>query len=257
MRRMAKTTVGLKGLALAALALAGTGCSRHMMTPPSRIGEFETPTVLAKDEKSVTLSGGGNVGVFYTGAAAGSIQARKGLGDGREAGFDATLLKVGIGDEGRIADDASPYVLTINSRYKWNPTGAERWLSLFGGIGFGFSEPTVFSTFEGGFSLGWDNAYLVPYVGSKGTLDIPITSKYVDVRESKSEVDEGDAPEKAPLTVGAMSFAGLKLPFPFNGSPAKARPALIMEAQYSQFWTADFTPGFLGARMALQFPVRL
>lgn len=30
-------------------------------------------------EKSVTLSAGGNVGVFYTGAAAASIQARKGL----------------------------------------------------------------------------------------------------------------------------------------------------------------------------------
>lgn len=257
MRNPEKRLGGAKWLALAACALAWTGCSRNLMTPPSRIGEFETPKSLARGEKSVTLSAGGNAGIFYTVVAGASLQARKGLGDGQEVGFDASVLKAGIGDGARIVDEASPYIYSINSRFKINPPGAERWFSAFGGLGFGYSEPATFMTTEAGFSLGWENAYLIPYAGGKGTADIPIKSKSMDLRSPGDVNEEPYVPHRAPLTLGAMGFAGLKLPFPFTASPASGRPALIIETQYSQFWTREFTPGFIGGRAALQFPVRL
>jgi hypothetical protein len=243
-------------LGLLAAALAGTGCTRVLMTPPSRTADFETPQVLARGEKSVTISGGVNEGIFYTGVIGGSVQGRMGLGDGREAGLDVSVLKVA--DRGSaIKDPARPWIYSVNGRIKANPAGAERWCSLFGGLGVGHSDPATFATLDGGFSLGWENRRLVPYFGAKGTLDVPLLSRAVDLNEPDDERELDDYVQKPPVTLGGMAFAGLKLPISGARNPASAVPALLAEAQYSHFLAGGESIGFVGGRAALQFPVRL
>jgi hypothetical protein len=166
--------------------------------------------------------------------------------------LDASAIRIGITGKERLGEDVLPWVGSVNARLKGNPEGWEKWFAWHAGAGAGFSEPAVFATLDGGFTLGYENRILIPYAGLDGTVEMPLASRRIDLGES----EEGShRTEKAPPTAGIIPFVGLKLPFPFNADPASRRPSLIAEAHFAWFRGsyADFV--FPGVRLALQLPV--
>jgi hypothetical protein len=241
-----------KAAALAAASLLlFPACSRHLMTPPTRTGQFQTPRVLGPGEKSLSVSGGVESGLLYVGAWGASGQGRMGLGEGLEAALDASFLRIlRPGGEGGL-EDIDPGVYSANFRLKGNPAGAERWFAWHGGLGAGLSEIAVFGTFDLGVTVGYENRWLIPYAGVDGTVNVPFWSKTVDLSESEPYPEL----ERSPPTAGLLTFAGLKIPLGSADRPASKRPALLAEGHASLFKTGDFTPGFLGGRAALEFPI--
>src|SRR4051812_449572 len=97
---------------LAGFALFASGCTRHLMTPPTRVGEFESPAVLEKGRKSLAVSAGADMALFYVNAGEVSAIGRLGLGDGLETGVTVSAMDLGLGKghNDHIRSNPSPFV---------------------------------------------------------------------------------------------------------------------------------------------------
>jgi len=227
------------------------------MIPPTRVGEFESPAVLEKDQKSLAVSAGADMAFFYVGAGEVSAICRLGLGDGLETGVTVSAMQLGLGKGhlDRIRSNPSPYVATANARFKKSPPELKNWLAVFGGIGAGYSEPATFLTLDAGFTVGYENRWLVPYIGADAMANLPVVTREVQLGEP--DAPEDTLGERAPATVGVMPFIGLKLPLRFLAVRNGQVPALMAETHVAFIHTPLFGPVFLGVQAAIEFPVAL
>lgn len=237
-------------LVLALLPVFITGCSRQIMTPPARVLEFESPKALDKGVTSLEFGGGSEQTLFSAGAFLGTALARRGLGRGWEGSLGLTGYRIIESEE--ISKPISPWVFGAHVGGKYNPPGCERFLALLGGVGAGTSEAGQIVSGDLGFTAGYENRYIVPYLGGKVMVNVPFGTSPVDLSDPESPplttVDEAET------TYGAKAFAGVKLQHP-DPFPSGLAPSLILEMNLARLIDRDDEHAYLGAFLGFQFAV--
>lgn len=239
-------------LVLALLPVFITGCSRQIMTTPARVLEFESPKALNKGVTSVEFGGGSEQAIFSAGAVVGTALARRGLGQGWEGSLGLTGYRIIESEE--ILEPISPWVFGAHAGGKYNPPGCERFLALLGGVGAGTSEAGRIVSGDLGFTSGFENRYVVPYLGGKVMLNVPFGTSPVDLSDPESP--PGTSVDEAETTFGAKAFAGVKLQHP-DPSPSGLAPSLILEINVAHLIDEDDEHWYVGSFLGFQFALGL
>ena len=236
-------------------------CDRHLMTPPTRTFQMESPKALNKTEHSLTFAmGGGNgdeggtlgVDTTYAHYFNGSVLVKKGFGMGLEASLD--LAYIGITNDSQTIADIDRSIWTLHAEGKYNPPGCEKFMALLGGVGIGTSAGGEFVGLDAGMTFGIENRYVVPYAGLKFLRSIPFNSKTLDLSNPQSP--PGTNLDKAMPTYGSQAFTGLK--FRFGNKWETLHPALGIEM--SLFDLTDERPNpinhqFWEGAIGIEFPL--
>lgn len=190
----------ISALAIVALAAA---CS-YPFSPPATAVHYDAPRILEKGESAIRGGLSLNEEVFGSAIIAGDVTYRRGLHERVE--LSATASAYGVVGEDNIHDHhRGIYSARVAPRFKLHDH-----ISAHAGLGGGFSPAAgAFVSPEVGLSLGYENAFLVPFASARFYTSHPIAPKSIRI-----DTEDQTSPEfwSAGLTYGPAVFLGLKVP---------------------------------------------
>ena len=190
-------------LALGSL-LAATGCSSQILSPPARFQALDGLDPAAPDTTWLDFEGGGGGQVVWGPSAhGGSLRVRHGVADTEWSG-EASIVQL----DGNSASTASRLLGALRGGARGRIVDDFRHASWGAGLGGGAYAGGIYVSPEVSIAIGYDNAYLVPYLSLTGFMSLPIVARTVDT------TDEADTPrEDSPLATFGLRFQlGLEVP---------------------------------------------
>ena len=185
---------------LALVALAGTACSHRVYSPPARMMPLASPAVAEGVVVGGSVSTQG--ALFGPDVVGASGQVRYGATETLETSAEVMVVHV----EGDSVADTHPNIYGARVGVKWAPEPVSRFLALTGGVGGGASAGGGFVSPDLGLVVGWENRYVVPFVGFEASVSLPIDAQAVDTSEGDDDlgthVSTPDRTWATRLTVG-------------------------------------------------------
>jgi hypothetical protein len=188
---------------LAALTIVIASCSYHPFLPPGNIVNTESPATLHKYETALSGAYGLSVQILDYSLMSGWVRVKYGISDRLEAGLSLSGLY--------LTDSVTSFI-----KYSYFSGGSyasvkfalvPNYISLDGGIGFGFSDLGNYANSDIGFIAGIENPYVVPIVQANCYIGVPIYPQTYYLGEGP-----GQEPYTPALTYGFRFNGGVKLP---------------------------------------------
>ena len=212
-------TLNSRKLLWIALSVAvATGCTAHVYAPPSRMAALDGPSLVGEGKTEVSGQFGLGVQVLGSGYHAGGVQVRHGISEQVEVTGNASYFAV----SGRRDGDLSPNAAEPDATYhpeeetwflyagrvgmKWSPPEVGGHVAIFSGIGGGYSDAGGFVSTDLGVSVGYNNAYVVPFAAVGGFISVPVGSKAIDI----SDNGKASVMQTAQFTYGGQGLVGLR-----------------------------------------------
>lgn len=188
-----------------------SGCTAHLFSPPARAFNADGPAALGEGKTEIQgqfASGGIVFGSdFYTG----NLHLRHGLSDELDITVDSGAVV--IETELETGDTEHWPIYSARVGAQWSPKGGAGHIALTGGLGGGYSAGGGFVSPDAGFSVGYNNPYLVPYFSATGFLSLPIAPQAIDVTAG------GPADMQTPeFSFGVEGTVGVRGKIPINQS---------------------------------------
>jgi len=184
------------------LAIALTGCSHHVFSPPSQAFGLTGIRPLAQGQRALDVEVSRHAEIFDPAVFAGAGRLRTGIGDNAEVSVEGTLMQVA--DTGPSTADRSIYAgrAGVRSRPGNSP------FAVFAGLGGGFAPAGGgFAAADAGIAVGWDNCVLVPMLQGSGLISRPLAPRPIDVT---TDLDHPQTATPRP-TYGLDVRAGLRI----------------------------------------------
>jgi hypothetical protein len=179
-----------------------SGCSYHVLSPPSRVAPLETPRALAVAQNAIAVEGAVSPGVFDPTIVSGALRYRRGLAKQLDGVAELTAMHV-LGRPSTVKTWPGAYALRAGVKHE-----AAKTLALTFGLGAGGSAAGGFISPDLGLILGYENRYLVPFFSARGFLSQPLAARSVDLGE-----DDGQRQFSTPSTTWGTSAAlGVRIP---------------------------------------------
>jgi hypothetical protein len=193
-----------------------TGCNAHLTSPPSRLASTDGPTVLGDGETALSgqyANGGEVFGGQFHGAG---VRGRHGLNKEVEISGSAQFLLM-AGSRPTASGEPSPDATDFPESetwplymgrlgVTWSPEELGGHFALGSGIGGGYSDAGGFLSPDFGFSVGYQNPYLVPFAALSGFVSQPIGAIENDISDNGAPADWA----KPELTYGFQATLGLR-----------------------------------------------
>jgi hypothetical protein len=230
-----------------------SGCNAHVFSPPARAFNADGPAVLGEGKTEIQgqFALGGKVfgGGYYTG----KLHVRHGLSDELDITVDTGAVVVETERTNRnfsVAGDESKTeqwpIYAARVGVQWSPKGGAGHIGLTGGLGGGYSDGGGFASPDVGFSIGYNNPYVVPYFSMTGFLSIPIAPQGIDV----SRLDEPADIQEPEFSFGVEGTVGIRGKIAVNESQQ-----LVIMAGASMTILKDFveTDAFMSYVLSLGY----
>jgi len=210
-------------------ALLLTGCVTHAFAPPLRAVPLESPAVLGIRETAIAAGGSWGVGSQDLGQESVTVRARRGLVRRLEGSLEANAFHY---ESVRTA----AATLRVGAKYCALLDPERCALALTAGSGGGAYDHGGLFGGDVGAIFGWENRYLVPFIGGRIGFALPISPR---------AVYDGNTCDLQPAPCGAVfntpkadlilsMSAGLRQPLPFLRAP---RISLLVA--YGATWMFD------------------
>lgn len=171
------------GLGLGALLLSA-GCTHQVFSPPARHLPLEAPATVGAGRTAISGELGFGGEIFGPELVGGSVRLRRGLTEHLEVSGEVTLVQL---DDEKAAADQDPNIYMARAGVKWAPAQTGQHLAFTGGVGGGAHTGGGFIAPEAGVIVGYENAYLVPFIGYQAGVSVPLGASEVDT----STTDQG------------------------------------------------------------------
>lgn len=227
---------------LAALA-SGVGlvlsasCTPRVYSPPTRMMPLESVATAKEGEYIVALQGGAAGAVFGGELLGGAARVRFGVVEKAEVSVEGSTFFV-LNDSPTRAYRGI-HALRGGVKYRALP-----FLSTTFGLGGGASAGGGFFAPDVGLLVGYENPYLVPFLGIDGGVSVPLFPRNVDV----SLPDEGPRTffDRPKLTWLAGAHAGLRLPLSCEWSA-------LVAAAFDYLLDGETPGGYLVVNAGLEY----
>ena len=222
------------------------GCVTYTFTPPLRAVALESPAVLSRGETAVVADGAWHVTTREVGIETGSIRARRGLPHGFEGTLESSFTHY---DAIHVAEAALRIGLKkciAKQAARWT-TFDDCWLALIGGAGGGIFDGGGVVGGDVGLILGYENPYVVPFLGARFTATVPTGPRSVYDGDSCAAVSVvnpgqpcGPAYNEPRPTFGLGALAGFRVPI-VPGAPVRRLPrsSVLVGVQLTDFFDLD------------------
>lgn len=186
-------------LALVLFLAASAGCVRQVWSPPAGYVPLEGPAPIAPGEVRVGASfGGGGVGIGAD-LVGGALKYRRGMEQIEVQGEVAAVVVAEDSEAGTF-----PAILSARAGMKGLLVPGFRHAAWRLGAGLGGSAGGVFGALDGGFVLGFDNPWVVPWAEVGGIVSVPLSSEDVDI--TKPDDDERIIDHPVTTIAGRVGF---------------------------------------------------
>lgn len=196
---------------LAALVTATstlTACHSHVYSPPARINPLEAPAPLGEDASSARIAVGGAGALFSYDATIASAAYARGISDDTDLVVEGNFVAF---DDDAAAAQLDPYLWTLRAGVKWAPAVLGHHVAVVAGLGAGYAPEVGGSVSPDlGIVAGFENTYLVPFLGASAFVSQPIAPSAIDM--SLEDEEPGTRMRTPKFTHGVMLSGGLKLP---------------------------------------------
>jgi hypothetical protein len=209
-------------------------------SPPARLVPLESVALTPEGRVGVSAEVGGGPSTFSAHAIAASGRVRTRLAERLDGSAElsfAHFWRSGWSNEGT---HPNLYVGRVGLKYRITD-----WLALGGGVGGGWSAGGGLFSPDLGPIVAWENPVLVPFLGLRGFISLPIDPQWVSY-------DSGDdlMVDRPRTTYGWTLTPGLRLPL---GPRAEPRASLLIGAQVTEVADEDdrefFYTGTLGSEV--------
>jgi hypothetical protein len=211
------------------LLLEAAGCITHAFAPPVRGDPVESPAVLAPRETAIVGGGSAAYGSGDLGRYTVSVRMRRGLVRRLEGSLAVNAFRY---------ESVQTTAATLGAGVKYcailDPGRCA--LALTAGAGGGAYDRGALFGGDAGAILGWENPYLVPFIGARIGVGVPVAPRAVyDGNNCYFKGPPCGAVFNTPkANLILTSFAGLRFPLPFL-----ERPRIALLAGYSTTWMFD------------------
>ncbi len=184
-----------------------SGCAVQMFLPPTGISALvETPTTVGEGAHAVRGSVGGIGRLLGAAVRSGSITYTRGLSETSEITVGPVVQNYGKGGESIDGFEPShAFGYGADVRYKARPFGTEH-VAVYAGGGGTYNRYAAFVTAQVGASVGYANAYVVPFFDVHAYGAEPLASTDFVFRGDKSAPGKVLHPSR---TGGLLASGGL------------------------------------------------
>ena len=215
------TERGLRWLVLSSFMTMG--CTAHVYSPPSRLAVTDGPSNV--EEGQVEIRGQYNVAgeVFGVGLQGAGASVRYGMTpeveivgtahyaslSGNRQTYKGTYINPLDGPPTVYSEDESWSLYTGRVGAKWSPEAWGGHFAVSSGLGGGYSDAGGLVSTDLGFTVGYSNRYVVPFVGLHGYVSVPIGGIAHDISKNGAPA-EMQTPR---FTYGAQMVLGVQMDF--------------------------------------------
>jgi hypothetical protein len=187
---------------LAVLALAATGCSQKVYSPPSQLYAVSPIAALPETQQALEIDVSRHAQIFDPPLDVGAARMRFGVGENTEMSIEGNAAALRTD----APSTATRTLYTGRAGVRTNPgLGA---FTFFAGAGGGFAPAGgTFAAADAGLAVGYQNCVLVPSFQASAYVSEPFDARPVDVTVDADE-PTFDTPTR---TVGGVLRAGLRL----------------------------------------------
>ncbi|MFO0694040.1 MAG: hypothetical protein U0230_10830 [Polyangiales bacterium] len=203
---------GLRALSYVTLAsLALAACAETLPSPPATLGHHLSPASLGEGETTLAANVEGGGSVFGPGLVAAEVSARHGVGERLDVGARLTAAVL-LGDQYANPPHRGVYAARLFLHHET----VRRILALHAGAGGGGSAAGGYVAADVGFTVGYENAYVVPFLSGQFFASAPVTKNTLVLVRA----DDPTPLPRVPFTgFGPIVSGGLRIPLGARGSP--------------------------------------